>query len=53
MCRILKTLKPARLELSRPRLEEIFITLVSSQSDTVEDRRKLAANLVDNGGGRS
>jgi ABC-2 type transport system ATP-binding protein len=51
---ILNTLKPARLELSRPRLEEIFITLVSTQSDTADDRRKLAANLVDNGaGGRS
>jgi ABC-2 type transport system ATP-binding protein len=51
---ILSTVRPARLELSRPRLEEIFISLVSTAADTDEDRKKLAANLVENGmGGQS
>ena len=45
MRKILDAVTPARLELSRPHLEEIFIRLVSSATDTAEDRRKLRINL--------
>jgi ABC-2 type transport system ATP-binding protein len=49
MRRILDTVRPARLELSRPRLEDIFIQLVSTSMDTGEDGKKLRANLADAG----
>jgi ABC-2 type transport system ATP-binding protein len=48
MHKILDIAKPARLELSRPRLEDIFLKLVSSVTDTAEDRRKLMADLGGN-----
>jgi ABC-2 type transport system ATP-binding protein len=46
MHQIISCATPARLELSRPRLEDIFIRLVSTSSDSVEDRQKLRANLA-------
>jgi ABC-2 type transport system ATP-binding protein len=48
MHKILDMANPARLELSRPRLEEIFLQLVASATDTAEDRRKLMADLEGN-----
>lgn len=48
MHKILDIAKPARMELSRPRLEEIFLQLVSAATDTAEDRRKLMVNLGGN-----
>jgi ABC-2 type transport system ATP-binding protein len=45
MHRIIDKIKPARLELSRPRLEDIFIRLVSATTDTAEDKMKLKAKL--------
>lgn len=41
---------PARIGLSRPRLEDIFIRLVSTAADTAEDQEKLRANLVSTNG---
>jgi ABC-2 type transport system ATP-binding protein len=46
MRRIIHTETPARLELARPRLEDIFISLVSDSAGTAEDRQKLKADLV-------
>jgi ABC-2 type transport system ATP-binding protein len=46
MHRIINCRTPARLELSRPRLEDIFIRLVSTQADSAESRQKLRANLA-------
>jgi ABC-2 type transport system ATP-binding protein len=46
MRQILSCTTPARLELSRPRLEDIFIRLVSTSADSAEDRQKLRANLA-------
>jgi ABC-2 type transport system ATP-binding protein len=46
MSQIIKCTTPARLQLSRPRLEDIFIQLVASQTDSEDDRRKLRANLA-------
>jgi ABC-2 type transport system ATP-binding protein len=46
MHRILNIAAPARMELSRPRLEDVFIRLVSSTADSDEDRRKLIADLA-------
>jgi len=43
---IINVQPPARIELSRPRLEDIFIRLVSTAADSVEDQEKLRANLV-------
>ncbi|MEJ2110292.1 MAG: ATP-binding cassette domain-containing protein [Acidobacteriota bacterium] len=43
---ILNTEAPARLELSRPRLEDIFIQIVSQTGDTDETKAKLKAGLV-------
>ncbi len=51
MCRIIEAVPSARLELSRPRLEEIFIRLVSATTDTDEDRQKLRAGLADTNAG--
>jgi hypothetical protein len=44
MRRILDLATPARLELARPRLEDIFIHLVSSAVDTAEERQKLSGS---------
>jgi ABC-2 type transport system ATP-binding protein len=44
MHRMIDAAMPARLELSRPRLEDIFIRLVTTDSD--EDRQKLRSNLA-------
>ena len=49
MRRILDTLKPARMQLSRPRLEDIFIQLVSSSTDAGEYENRLRADLADAG----
>ena len=51
MHRIIDAATPARLELSRPRLEDIFLSLVATGADTVEDRQKLRADLKDSGTG--
>jgi ABC-2 type transport system ATP-binding protein len=45
MHRIIDVTMPARLELSRPRLEDIFISLVSNAADTDEERQRLRADL--------
>jgi ABC-2 type transport system ATP-binding protein len=49
MHQIIDTIPPARLELSRPRLEDVFIRLVSKTADTAEERQKLRANLAETG----
>jgi hypothetical protein len=49
MRRILEAVKPARLQLSRPRLEDIFIGLVTGAEDAAERRDALKADLTDNG----
>jgi ABC-2 type transport system ATP-binding protein len=46
MRQIISCSTPARLELSRPHLEDIFIQLVSSSADTSEDRKKLKEGLA-------
>ena len=46
MHQIINCTTPARLELSRPRLEDIFIRLVSSSADSTEDRKKLREGLA-------
>jgi ABC-2 type transport system ATP-binding protein len=46
MSQIINCTTPARLQLSRPRLEDIFIQLVSTQTDSDDDRRKLKADLA-------
>jgi ABC-2 type transport system ATP-binding protein len=46
MHHIIDSVKPARLEVSRPRLEDIFIRLVSTTTDSAEERQKLRANLA-------
>jgi ABC-2 type transport system ATP-binding protein len=51
MHRIIDLQPPARIELSRPRLEDIFIRLVSTAADSVEDQEKLRAGLVGTGNG--
>jgi ABC-2 type transport system ATP-binding protein len=45
MHRMIDIAMPARLELSRPRLENIFISLVSTATDSDEERQRLRANL--------
>lgn len=50
MHRIIDVQPPARLELSRPRLEDIFIRLVSTATDSAEDREKLRADLASTNG---
>ena len=49
MHRIIDAIAPARLELSRPRLEDIFIRLVSAETDSMEERRRLRADLAQSG----
>jgi ABC-2 type transport system ATP-binding protein len=46
MHRIVDCVMPARLELSRPRLEDIFIRLVSPATDSADARRRLRENLT-------
>jgi hypothetical protein len=46
MHQIIDCTTPARLELSRPHLEDIFIRLVSTSADSAEDRQKLRADLA-------
>jgi ABC-2 type transport system ATP-binding protein len=53
MRRILDIATPARLELSRPRLEDIFINLVSSDSDSAEERKRLRADLKNSNSGEA
>ncbi len=53
MQQIIGVTTPARLELSRPRLEDIFIRLVSTSADTAEDRQKLRSDLEDVGAGEA
>jgi ABC-2 type transport system ATP-binding protein len=53
MHKIIGATTPARLELSRPRLEDIFINLVSTVTDSVEARKKLRADLKDSSAGEA
>jgi ABC-2 type transport system ATP-binding protein len=46
MHKIIDSITPARLELSRPHLEDIFIRMVSAATDSAEDRQRLRANLA-------
>jgi ABC-2 type transport system ATP-binding protein len=46
MHRLINTATPVRLELSRPRLEDVFLRLVSTTAESVEERQKLRANLA-------
>jgi ABC-2 type transport system ATP-binding protein len=46
MHRMIDAVMPVRLERSRPRLEDIFIRLVSTASDSNEEKQKLRANLA-------
>ena len=49
MQRIAMAIAPARIELSRPRLEDVFIGIVSDDGDTGESAQKLRADLRDLG----
>jgi ABC-2 type transport system ATP-binding protein len=49
MQRITMAIAPARIELSRPRLEDVFIGIVSGGADTAEAAEKLRAGLRDLG----
>lgn len=49
MRRIMEISTPARLELSRPRLEDIFIELVSTAEYSPEDRKQLREGLKNAG----
>ena len=49
MQRITMTIAPARIELSRPRLEDVFIGIVSDGAETSESAQKLRADLRDLG----
>ena len=51
MHRIIDVHPPARIELARPRLEDIFIRLVSTATDSAEDQERLKANLASSNGG--
>jgi ABC-2 type transport system ATP-binding protein len=54
MHRIIDFATPARLELSRPRLEDIFIRLVAGVTDnSIEDRQKLRSGLAQSGSGEA
>jgi ABC-2 type transport system ATP-binding protein len=48
MKRIVQTVTPARLEISRPRLEDIFINLLAAGQETRESLDELRAGLTDN-----
>jgi ABC-2 type transport system ATP-binding protein len=45
MRRLTATLTPARIELARPRLEDVFIRIVSGSATTRETEQKLRADL--------
>jgi len=45
--RIVQTVAPARIELSRPRLEDIFIKLVAGGLESEEAKQQLKAGLTD------
>jgi ABC-2 type transport system ATP-binding protein len=47
MKRIVQTVTPARLEVSRPKLEDIFIKLVLGKQQTTESIEELRASLTD------
>jgi ABC-2 type transport system ATP-binding protein len=47
MRRIVQTVAPARIELSRPRLEDVFIKLVSGGLASEEAKQELKAGLTD------
>jgi ABC-2 type transport system ATP-binding protein len=47
MRRIVQSATPARLEVSRPRLEDVFIKLVSGGQDSRESLEDLRAGLTD------
>jgi len=49
MQRITMAIAPARIELSRPRLEDVFIGIVSDGTGTSETAQKLRADLRDLG----
>jgi ABC-2 type transport system ATP-binding protein len=49
MQRLTATLAPARIELVRPRLEDVFIRIVSNGNNTDEAEQKLRAGLQDTG----
>ena len=53
MRRILEVAAPARMELARPRLEDIFIRLVSTATDSAEDQKKLRAGLANSSAGEA
>ena len=44
--RIVQTVAPARIELSRPRLEDIFITLVSEGLESEDAKQQMKAGLT-------
>jgi ABC-2 type transport system ATP-binding protein len=46
MHQLIDAATPVRLELARPRLEDVFIRLVATTANSAEDRRKLKANLA-------
>ncbi len=50
MHRIIDVHPPARIQLSRPRLEDIFIRLVSTATDSAEDQEKLRMDLASSNG---
>ena len=45
MQRVATTIPVARLELKRPRLEDIFIEIVKGETGSAEAERKLLAEL--------
>ena len=47
MRHIVQSVAPARIELSRPRLEEVFINLVSGGIESEEQKQQLKAGLTD------
>ena len=48
MSRIVQTVTPARIEVSRPQLEDVFIKLVSGGEHSTESLEQLRAGLTDN-----
>ena len=48
MTRIVQTVTPARIEVSRPQLEDVFIKLVSGGEYSSESLEQLRAGLTDN-----
>jgi hypothetical protein len=48
MRHIVQTIVPARMELSRPHLEDVFISLVSAGDRTEDSPEKLRAGLTTN-----